>query len=90
VPFQWLDSMLSSFGNYPLRILPLPARQILTFVVPVAFIGYLPAAVLTGRAAATGVAQWLAYGAPLAGLALYAGSRYAWFLALRRYGSAGG
>jgi len=90
VPFQWLDSMLGSFGNYPLRILPVPARQILTFVVPVAFIGYLPAAVLTGRAGSTGVTPWLAYGAPLAGLALYIGSRLAWQGALRRYASGSG
>ncbi|MCW2931336.1 MAG: hypothetical protein JWM19_2298 [Actinomycetia bacterium] len=58
--------------------------------MPVAFIGYLPAAVLTGRAGSTGVPEWLEYSAPLAGLALYVASRYAWFLALRRYGSAGG
>jgi ABC-2 type transport system permease protein len=89
-PFQWLDTMLSSFGNYPLRILPVSARQILTFVVPVAFIGYLPAAVLTSRVGSTGIAPWLAYGAPLAGLALYVGSRLAWCAALRRYGSVGG
>jgi ABC-2 type transport system permease protein len=89
-PFQWLDSMLGTFGNYPLKVLPVPAQAVLTFVLPVAFISYLPAAVLTGRTQATGIAQWLAYGAPLAGLALYAASRYAWYLALRRYGSIGG
>jgi ABC-2 type transport system permease protein len=89
-PFQWLDSMLGSFGNYPLKVLPVPARQVLTFVIPVAFIGYLPAAVLTGRAGTTGVAQWLAIGAPLAGLVLYIGSRLVWSLAMRRYGSVGG
>jgi ABC-2 type transport system permease protein len=88
--FQWLDSMLGSFGNYPLGALPASAREVLTFVLPVAFIGYLPAAVLTSRAGATGVAPWLAYGAPLVGLALYLLSRYAWHLALRRYGSVGG
>jgi ABC-2 type transport system permease protein len=82
--------MMSSFGNYPLKVLPVPARQVLTFVLPVAFTGYLPAAVLTGRAGTAGVAQWLAYGAPVAGVALYVASRYVWYLALRRYGSAGG
>jgi ABC-2 type transport system permease protein len=89
-PFQWLDSVLGSFGNYPLRVLPVPARQILTFVIPIAFVGYLPAAVLTGRADTTGVAPWLAYGAPVVGLALYIGSRLVWHGALRKYGSAGG
>jgi ABC-2 type transport system permease protein len=89
-PFQWLDSVLGSFGNYPLRILPVPARQILTFVIPIAFVGYLPAAVLTGRADTTGIAQWLAYGAPAVGVALYIGSRLVWSVALRKYGSVGG
>jgi ABC-2 type transport system permease protein len=89
-PFQWLDTVLGSFGNYPLRILPVPARQILTFVIPIAFVGYLPAAVLTGRAGTTGVAPWLAYGAPVVGVALYIGARLVWHCALRRYGSVGG
>ena len=62
----------------------------LTFVIPIAFVGYLPAAVLTGRAGTTGVAQWLAYGAPVVGVTLYIGSRLAWYVALRRYGSVGG
>ena len=68
----------------------MPARVILTFALPIAFIGYLPAAVLTGRAGTTGVAQWLAWCAPLIGLGLYLGSRLAWRLCLRRYGSVGG
>ncbi|HTU73068.1 MAG TPA: ABC-2 family transporter protein [Trebonia sp.] len=89
-PFQWLDSVLGSFGNYPLSALPVPARQVLTFVIPIAFVGYLPAAVLTSRAGTAGVAQWLAYGAPLVGVALYLGSRLVWYVALRKYGSAGG
>jgi ABC-2 type transport system permease protein len=89
-PFQWLDSMLGTFGNYPLKVLPGPAQAVLTFALPIAFIAYLPAAVLTGRTLATGVAQWLAYGAPLAGLVMYVAARYAWYLALRRYGSIGG
>ena len=89
-PFQWLETVLGSFGNYPLRVLPVPAREVLTFVIPIAFVGYLPAAVLTGRVATTGVAQWLAFGAPVVGVALYIGSRLIWYFALRKYGSVGG
>ena len=89
-PFQWMETVLGSFGNYPLRVLPVPAREILTFVIPIAFVGYLPAAVLTGRAGTAGVAQWLAFGAPVVGVALYIGSRLVWYVALRKYGSVGG
>lgn len=88
--FRWLESISGTFGNYPLRILPLAPRLVLTFVLPVAFIAYLPAAVITGRIAGSGVAQWLAYASPLAGLALYLISRWIWLLGLRRYHSIGG
>lgn len=89
-PYQWLDSMLGSFGNYPLRVLPVPARVVLTFVIPIAFIGYLPAAVLTGRTGSAGAPPWLAWGAPLVGVALYIGARVGWHISLRRYASGGG
>jgi ABC-2 type transport system permease protein len=53
--FMWFDRMIATFGNYPFSILPLAARAVLTYVLPVAFVAYLPAAVLTGRIDSTGV-----------------------------------
>jgi ABC-2 type transport system permease protein len=88
--FMWLDSRVGSFGNYPLRVLPLIPGYLLTFVLPVAFIAYLPAAVITGRVASTGLYPWLVYGAPLAGLLLYLASRWFWAYMLRHYQSIGG
>lgn len=88
--FEWVDSVAGTFGNYPLKILPVPARAILTFVFPVAFIAYLPAAVLTGRVAGSGVPAWLAFASPLVALALYVLTRLIWTRALRRYESVGG
>ena len=76
-------------GNYPLRVLPFPARIALTYVLPVAFIGYLPAAVLTRCVGSAGVLPWLAVGWRLVGLGLYVLARYVWFLGLRSYDSAG-
>jgi ABC-2 type transport system permease protein len=81
--------VLGTFGNYPLNILLRVPRAVLTFVLPAAFIAYPPAAVITGRVAGSGVASWLAYGSPLAGL-LYLASRWAWTFALRHYQSVGG
>ena len=52
--FMWFDRMIATFGNYPFPILPLAARAVLTYLLPVAFVAYLPAAVLTGRVASTG------------------------------------
>jgi ABC-2 type transport system permease protein len=83
--FMWLDSIVGSFGNYPLRVLPAIPRFALTFVLPVAFIAYLPAAVITGRVASTGLYPWLVYGAPLVGLLVYLASRWFWTYMLRYY-----
>lgn len=88
--FMWFDRMIATFGNYPFSIFPLAARTVLTYVLPVAFVAYLPAAVLTGRVASTGVPEWLAYASPAAGPLLYILARYAWYRALRRYESVGG
>jgi ABC-2 type transport system permease protein len=88
--FMWFDRMIATFGNYPFSILPLAARAFLTYLLPVAFVAYLPAAVLTGRVASTGVPEWLAYASPAAGPLLYILARYAWYRALRHYESAGG
>jgi ABC-2 type transport system permease protein len=88
--FVWVGNIFATFGNYPMRILPVPARAILTFVLPVAFVAYLPAAVLTGQPAGIGVPGWLTLASPVVGLVLYVLSRYTWFLALRRYETVGG
>jgi ABC-2 type transport system permease protein len=88
--FLWFDRMIATFGNYPFSILPLAARATLTYLLPVAFVAYLPAAVLTGRVASTGVPAWLAYASPAVGPLLYVAARYAWHHALRRYESVGG
>jgi viologen exporter family transport system permease protein len=88
--FVWVGNIFATFGNYPMRILPVPARAVLTFVLPVAFVAYLPAAVLTGQAAGIGVPGWLTLASPAVGLVLYVLSRYTWFLALRRYEAVGG
>ncbi len=88
--FMWFDQMIATFGNYPFSILPLAARAFLTYLLPVAFVAYLPAAVLTGRVAFTGVPEWLAYASPAVGPLLYIVARYAWYRALRGYESVGG
>ena len=88
--FMWFDRMIATFGNYPFSILPLAARAVLTYLLPIAFVAYLPAAVLTGRVASAGVPGWLAYASPAVGPLLYILARYAWYRALRRYESVGG
>jgi ABC-2 type transport system permease protein len=87
---SWIDETLSTFGNYPLNVLPGAPREILTFALPVAFIAYFPAAAVTGRTATTGVPGWLAAGAPIAGLLFFLAAKWLWYRSLRFYQSVGG
>jgi ABC-2 type transport system permease protein len=81
----WLDELMTAFGNYPLHILPGLVRDALTFVLPLAFVAYLPCAVLTGHLDTLAVPGWLAVGAPVVGLLAYLGSRRLWSFSLRHY-----
>lgn len=56
--FRWLETarlrgivedVFNTFGSYPLRIFGTGAEWVLTFLVPVAFVAYLPAAVLLDK-----------------------------------------
>ncbi|HEV2372434.1 MAG TPA: ABC-2 family transporter protein [Streptosporangiaceae bacterium] len=81
----WVEEMLSTFGNYPLSFLPRLVGGVFTFVLPLAFIAYFPAAVLTGHTSGLGVPAAVAAAAPPIGLAAFAGSRLLWNARLRHY-----
>lgn len=88
--YQWVDNLAGTFGNYPQKILPVAARTLLTFGLPIAFIAYLPATVITGKVHGSGVPAWIAIGSPAAGPLLFVASRLLWNWALRRYEAIGG
>lgn len=68
-PLMFLsDSVFSTYANYPLSIFGSILAWIFTFLVPLAFIAYLPATVLLDRTAELQLAPAIAYAAPLAGL----------------------
>ena len=52
---RWLEELLGTFGSYPLNVLPRAVGGFLTFGLPLAFVAYFPAAVLTGHGHDTGV-----------------------------------
>ncbi|HEY3867209.1 MAG TPA: ABC-2 family transporter protein [Actinocrinis sp.] len=87
---SWSIELLETFGNYPLSILPGLMRAALTWVLPLAFVAYFPAATLTGRTAGLGVPEALAAGSPAVGLGLYIASRLIWNASLRRYSGVNG
>ncbi|MFC4498170.1 MULTISPECIES: ABC transporter permease [Streptomyces] len=82
---RWLEELLGTFGSYPLNVLPKAVGGFLTYGLPLAFVAYFPAAVLTGHGHDTGVPYWLAAASPLLGALAYLGSRLLWRWGLRHY-----
>ncbi|MFF6806598.1 ABC-2 family transporter protein [Streptomyces sp. NPDC012616] len=82
---RWLEELLGTFGSYPLNVLPKAVGGFLTYGLPLAFVAYFPAAVLTGHGHSTGVPYWLAAVSPLLGLLAYLGSRLLWRWSLGHY-----
>ncbi|MDX2862467.1 ABC transporter permease, partial [Streptomyces scabiei] len=82
---QWLEELMGTFGSYPLSILPRAVSAAFTFVVPLAFIAYFPAGVLTGHGDAMGVPEVLAVASPFIGLTAFVLSRLLWNWSLSRY-----
>lgn len=81
----WVEELFSTFGNYPLSMLPPVISRAFTYVLPLAFIAYLPAAILTVHTNDLGVPHVIALCAPLVGLISFVGSRRLWNMSLRRY-----
>ncbi|MGY1496522.1 ABC transporter permease [Streptomyces sp. QTS52] len=82
---RWLEELLGTFGSYPLNVLPRAVSGFLTFGLPLAFVAYFPAAVLTGHGDDTGVPYWLAAASPLLGLVAFLGARLLWRWSLGHY-----
>ncbi|MFF0758709.1 ABC transporter permease [Streptomyces sp. NPDC003737] len=82
---NWLEELLGTFGSYPLNVLPKAVGGLLTYGLPLAFVAYVPAAVLTGHGHGTGAPYWLAAGSPLVGVLAYLGARLLWRWSLRHY-----
>lgn len=77
-------------GQYPLDIYAGWFRKLLTFVLPVACVGYFPLSLALGRRSAEGAAAWAAALSPVAGFLFLGVALLAWRLGVRRYTSAGG
>lgn len=82
---QWVEELMGTFGNYPLSFLPGFFSGAFTFILPLAFIAYFPAGVLTGRGDSLGVPEGLAAASPLIGLIAFVLSRLLWNWSLSRY-----
>jgi ABC-2 type transport system permease protein len=85
----WADDLGNSFANYPISVFPFAAQFLLTWIVPIAFLGFFPAAALLGRAEDVPFSPLLAYGAPLAGVAVFLIALAGWRSGIRHHRSTG-
>ena len=82
---NWTEELMATFGNYPLNILPKVAQAALTYVLPIAFLAYLPASLVTGQTQGRVVPGVVVAIIPLVGLAAFLASRLFWNASLRRF-----
>jgi ABC-2 type transport system permease protein len=87
---QWVDELMSTFGNYPLSILPKAVVGLFTFALPLAFVAYFPAEVILGIAPHHGAMSIVTRWSPVAGFVLFLVALRVWRHSLRHYHSAGG
>ncbi|MEV0972184.1 ABC transporter permease [Microtetraspora glauca] len=85
----FLDDVFSKFGSYPMSVFGGVTQWVLTFVLPVAFVAYMPASVLLDKTGSLNVPALVAYGSPLLGVALFALAYRVWERQLRHYQSSG-
>jgi ABC-2 type transport system permease protein len=72
------------------QVFPHPLRLLFSFVVPAAFVAYLPTVVLLDLPGAALLPAWLGWCAPAAGVAAWAVALVLWRAGTRHYQGAGG
>lgn len=83
------DSVVSTYGNYPLSIFGTFLGYLFTFLVPIAFVAYFPATVLLGRTDELQVSPVFAFAAPIAGVVWLFVAIWVFDRELGRYQSSG-
>jgi ABC-2 type transport system permease protein len=77
-------------AQYSTQVFPNPLRAVFTFVVPAAFVAYLPTVVLLDLPGATLLPSWLGWCSPVAAVAAWAVAFLLWRAGTRHYQGAGG
>lgn len=86
-------NILTYGGNYmishPMHIFPDALRRFFTFIIPAAFLNYYPAMYILEIPDPTGMPEWAAFLAPVAGLFLLAAALAFWRFGINHYQSTG-
>jgi len=86
----WMTEMVfKQFGAYPLDIFATRLRNFLTFVIPVGFAAWVPAAVLLDRTDVLPFPGWVAWCTSLLGAAMMSGAWWLFLRESRQYQSSG-
>jgi ABC-2 type transport system permease protein len=83
------DTVFSQFGGYPLTIMDRAARSFLTFVLPLAFMAWVPATVLLDRTDELPFPGAFAWASPVVGATLIWAAAWLFRRESRHYQSAG-
>jgi ABC-2 type transport system permease protein len=89
-PARYLaDNLLLNFGSYPLSVFGAMVQWAFTWLVPVAFIAWVPAGLILSHESGLGVSSTLAWAAPLVGAVWFALGYQLWKRQMRHYSSTG-
>jgi ABC-2 type transport system permease protein len=80
----------SYVSSYPTSVLHGVARVFFTFVVPAAFVSYLPALAISGLEGPAGLPSWLGWCTPVMAVLAWCAALLCWRVGLRHYTGAGG
>jgi len=83
------DSMFMYFGGYPVTIFDRPARFLITYLVPLAFMAWVPATILLDKTSDLPFPVWIAWCSPAIGAGLLAIAVRIFLKESRHYQSAG-
>ena len=83
------DSMFMRFGGYPVSIFDRPARFLITYLVPLAFMAWVPATILLDKTGDLPFPVWIAWCSPAIGAGLLVIAVSVFLKESRHYQSAG-
>lgn len=84
-----VDNTFANFGAYPLPIFGQIGAYLLTFLLPLAFIAYLPATAILGRTGELWLPGWFAYTSLVVGPLIFWGGYRFFMRQSRQYSSPG-